>query len=153
MAERRFAGGRRDAGVAFEIELAAGQLGAVELHPRPGETLDDGVEQALGEGPVDVGQVALGRSLRGLASKQAFERLQQEGQLDAQQQGPLGAALLHGHGERVGREADPGRRPHVLRDIPDRDLDLGLELVRELLGESIGERGQRGASDACGCRS
>jgi hypothetical protein len=45
--------------------------------------------------------MALRRRLRGLASEQAFERLQDQRKLDAQQHLTLDRALLHGHGERV----------------------------------------------------
>ncbi len=142
--QRRFAGRGDHAGVAFEIQLASRELGAVELAPGLRQPAHDGVEQSLGQRPVDFGQVSLGGGLRGLSAEQAFERLQHPGQLDAQQQRPLRAALLDRHREGVRRQAHPCGGPHVLGDLADRDLDLGFQLRRQFLRQRVGERGQGG---------
>ena len=80
-----------------------------------------------------------GRRLRGLAAEQAFERLQQQRQLDAEQQ--LGAARARADGdrERVGGKPGLGGGPGVLGSPRARELDLALQLAREPRRERLAE--------------
>ncbi len=105
--------------------------------------MHDGVEQAACEHPVDFRQVALERGLRRLAAEQAFERLQDERQLDAHQHVPLDPLSLDGHGDRVCWQLRLRRRPRVLADVGEDDLDFGVQLAGQRAAERLAKGVER----------
>ena len=141
--QRRFADRREHAGVSLGVDLAAHQLRAADLVPRDRQPIDDRVEHAPREHPVDLGQMAGGGSLGGLASEQAFDRLQDHRQLDAHQHVPFDRRGLDGHRDRVRRQLRLGGRPRVLADVGQDEVDLGLELTRQPAPERLAEEVDR----------
>ena len=87
--------------------------------------------------------MALGRRLRRVAAEQAFERLQHERELDADQHAVSGCVGLYPDGHGVGREPGLGRCPGVLGDLAGLDLHLGLQLRGKRRGEGLAQRLER----------
>ena len=67
--------------------------------------------------------------MRGLAAEQAFERLQQERLLDAEQHLTLDRLRFDRDRDRVGGQPRLGGRPSVLVDLGDAELDFHRQLV------------------------